>query len=44
MKCCRPGGSVVYSTCTLSPTQNDSVVHRALRYFWEETHTDFVVK
>ncbi len=44
MKCVQPGGSLLYSTCTLSPMQNDAVVRAALRYFWEETQTDFVVK
>ncbi|CAL4070673.1 unnamed protein product, partial [Meganyctiphanes norvegica] len=33
----RPGGSVVYSTCTLSPLQNDGVVHMALTQIWQET-------
>lgn len=33
----RPGGIVVYSTCTLSPLQNDGVVHLALTRIWEET-------
>lgn len=31
------GGSVVYATCSLSPIQNDGVVHMALRKIWEET-------
>lgn len=26
----KPGGSLVYSTCTLSPVQNDGVVHMAI--------------
>lgn len=33
----RPGGSVVYSTCTLSPLQNDGVVHMAMTRIWQET-------
>jgi len=43
LKCVRPGGSVVYSTCTISPMQNDNVVAMALKHFWEETNSDFVV-
>ena len=38
-----PGGSLVYSTCTLSPVQNDGVVHRALSQIWEETNLNFQV-
>lgn len=34
---CVDGGSVVYSTCTLSPSQNDGVVQAALEYIWQET-------
>ncbi|XP_047490722.1 5-methylcytosine rRNA methyltransferase NSUN4-like [Penaeus chinensis] len=33
----RPGGTVVYSTCTLSPLQNDGVIHLALSRIWQET-------
>lgn len=40
----RVGGTVVYSTCTLSPIQNDGVVHMALRRIWEETDIKMVVK
>ena len=39
----KPGGSVVYSTCTLSPAQNDGVVYDALRKIWMETELNFVV-
>ena len=38
-----PGGSLVYSTCTLSPVQNDGVVHKVLGQIWEETNLDFEV-
>jgi len=30
LKSVRPGGSVVYSTCTMSPLENDNVVQKAL--------------
>ncbi|GBP29491.1 hypothetical protein EVAR_93288_1 [Eumeta japonica] len=35
LKLVRPGGAVVYSTCTLSPIQNDGVVHMALKQAFE---------
>lgn len=38
------GGTVVYSTCSLSPIQNDGVVRMALKKIWEETNHEFIVK
>lgn len=44
LKIVKAGGSVVYSTCTLNPAQNDGVVQMALRRIWEETSMKVVVK
>lgn len=38
------GGIVVYSTCSLSPIQNDGVVHMTLKRIWQETSIDLIVK
>lgn len=31
VRACKPGGTVVYSTCSLSPIQNDGVVYMAMK-------------
>lgn len=33
----------MYSTCSLSPIQNDGVVHMALQQLWETTPLEFAV-
>ncbi|XP_044760531.1 5-methylcytosine rRNA methyltransferase NSUN4 [Coccinella septempunctata] len=40
----KEGGIVVYSTCSLSPIQNDGVVHMTLKRIWEENKKEIVVK
>ncbi|KAL8575618.1 hypothetical protein ACOMHN_028639 [Nucella lapillus] len=44
VKACRPGGSVVYSTCSLAAAQNDGVVQAALEELWETTHIDVALQ
>ena len=34
---------MVYSTCTLSPMQNDSVIALALKKIWEDTKIDVAI-
>lgn len=40
----KPGGSLIYSTCSLSPVQNDGVVHMALSKAFSELHITATVK
>lgn len=40
----KPGGSLVYSTCSLSPVQNDGVVGMALSKAFKELHITATIK
>jgi len=44
IRACKPGGTVVYSTCSLSPIQNDGVVYMALKHLREVYNIQVVVK
>ncbi|XP_046439372.1 5-methylcytosine rRNA methyltransferase NSUN4-like [Daphnia pulex] len=44
VRACKPGGTIVYSTCSLSPIQNDGVVHMAIKQLKEMYKIDTVVK
>ncbi len=44
VRACKPGGTVVYSTCSLSPIQNDGVVYMALKQLKELYDIDTVVR
>lgn len=40
----KPGGSLVYSTCSLSPVQNDGVVNMALSKAFTDYHITATIK
>jgi len=44
VRACKAGGTVVYSTCSLSPIQNDGVVYMALKQLKEVHDIDVVVR
>ncbi|KFM60440.1 putative methyltransferase NSUN4, partial [Stegodyphus mimosarum] len=43
LKALKLNGSLVYSTCSLSPLQNDGVVHMALSKLLSESTFEFIV-
>lgn len=43
LKCLKQGGSLIYSTCSMSPIQNDGVVHMALKEIYESTKIEVQV-
>ena len=44
LKAVRPGGTVVYSTCTLAMPQNDGTIQSAIEQIWHTTDIDVVVE
>ena len=43
IQCTKPGGTIVYSTCTLYPQQNDGVIGIALKKIWENSNLDVAI-
>jgi 16S rRNA C967 or C1407 C5-methylase (RsmB/RsmF family) len=41
---CKPNGTIVYSTCSLSPVQNEGVVNTVLDMFANDAHFTLVVQ
>ncbi|KAK3769809.1 hypothetical protein RRG08_046914 [Elysia crispata] len=44
IKSCVPGGTIVYSTCTLSPAQNDGVIQAVAEELWETSEVEVAVQ
>ncbi|GAB1605022.1 5-methylcytosine rRNA methyltransferase NSUN4-like [Argonauta hians] len=44
IKSCKPGGCIVYSTCTLSFAQNDGVIQSAYDYLVQNSNIEIVVE
>ncbi|KAH9525059.1 5-methylcytosine rRNA methyltransferase nsun4 [Bulinus truncatus] len=43
MKSCVVGGVIVYSTCTLSPAQNDGVIQAAMEELWQTSSIEMAM-
>ena len=43
IQCTKPGGTIVYSTCTLDPVQNDGVIGMSLQKIWENSKLDVAI-
>ncbi|KAI8791761.1 5-methylcytosine rRNA methyltransferase NSUN4 [Biomphalaria glabrata] len=43
IKSCAVGGNIVYSTCTLSPAQNDGVIQAVMEELWQMSHIEVAV-
>lgn len=44
LKLLKPGGSLVYSTCSLSPVQNDGVIRMALSRAFKDSDITATIK